>query len=94
MDDKQYLENIGTLTENSMINKVNEFEQSVMKNNKSIDSYELDNLIIHRNLLIKTFEEINKELKKDNRQFRIDFNNNTYSYFDKLSYNYFLKKDI
>ena len=89
MDDKQYLENIGTLTENSMINKVNEFEQSVMKNNKSIDSYELDNLIIHRNLLIKTFEEINKELKKDNRQFRIDFNNNTYSYFDELSYNYF-----
>ena len=89
MDDKQYLENIGTLTENSMINKVNEFEQSVMKNNKFIDSYELDNLIIHRNLLIKTFEEINKELKKDNRQFRIDFNNNTYSYFDELSYNYF-----
>ena len=78
MDDKQYLENIGTLTENSMINKVNEFEQSVMKNNKSIDSYELDNLIIHRNLL-----------KKDNRQFRIDFDNNTYSYLDKLSYNYF-----
>ena len=94
MDDKQYLENIGTLTENSMINKVNDFEQSVIKNNKFIDSYELDNLIIHRNLLIKTFEEINKELKRDNRQFRIDFNNNTYNYFDKLSYNYFLKKDI
>ena len=94
MDDKQYLENIGTLTENSMINKVNDFEQSVMKNNKFIDLYELNNLIIHRNLLIKTFEEINKELKRDNRQFRIDFNNNTYNYFDKLSYNYFLKKDI
>ena len=94
MDDKQYLENIGTLTENSMINKVNDFEQSVMKNNKFIDLYELNNLIIHRNLLIKTFEEINKELKRDNRKFRIDFNNNTYNYFDKLSYNYFLKKDI
>ena len=94
MDDKQYLENIGTLTENSMINKVNDFEQSVIKNNKFIDSYELDNLIIHRNLLIKTFEEIKKELKRDNRKFRIDFNNNTYNYFDKLSYNYFLKKDI
>ena len=94
MDDKQYLENIGTLTENSIINKVNDFEQSVMKNNKFIDLYELNNLIIHRNLLIKTFEEINKELKRDNRQFRIDFNNNTYNYFDKLSYNYFLKKDI
>ena len=89
MDDKQYLENIGTLIENSMINKVNEFEQSVMKNNKFNDSYELDNLIIYRHLLIKTFEEINKELKKDNRQFSIDYNNNIYNIFHKRSYNYF-----
>ena len=95
MDDKQYLEKIGTLLEDSMINKVNEFEQSVMKNNKFNDSYELDNLIIYRHLLIKTFEEISKELKKDNRQFSIDFNKNIYIYiyiynsFDKLSYSYF-----
>ena len=89
MDDKQYLENIGTLLEDSMINKVNEFEQSVMKNNKFNDSYELDNLIIYRHLLIKTFEEINKELKKDNRQFSIDYNNNIYNIFHKRSYNYF-----
>ena len=27
MDDKQYLENIGTFIENSMINKVNEYQQ-------------------------------------------------------------------
>ena len=85
MDDKQYLENIGTFIENSMINKVNGFEQSVMKNNKFNDSYELDNLIIYRHLLIKTFEEINKELKKDNRQFSIDYNNNIYNSFHKLS---------
>ena len=89
MDDKQYLEKIGTLLEDSMINKVNEFEQSVMKNNKFNDSYELDNLIIYRHLLIKTFEEINKELKKDNRQFSIDYNNNIYNIFHKRSYNYF-----
>ena len=50
--------------QNSMINKVNKFQQSVVKNNKFNDSYELNNLIIHRQLLIKTFEEINKELKK------------------------------
>ena len=89
MDDKQYLENIGTLLEDSMINKVNEFEQSVMKNNKFNDSYELHNLIIYRHLLIKTFEEINKELKKDNRLFSIDYNNNIYNIFHKRSYNYF-----
>ena len=63
MDDKQYLENIGTLIENSMINKVNEYQQFLMKNDKFNDPYELTNLIIHRHLLIKTFEEINKESK-------------------------------
>ena len=46
--------------QNSMINKVNKFQQSVIKNNKFNDSYELNNLIIHRQLLIKTFEEINE----------------------------------
>ena len=34
-----------------------------MKNDKFNDPYELTNLIIHRHLLIKTFEEINKESK-------------------------------
>ena len=63
MDDKQYLENIGTFIENSMINKVNEYQQFLMKNDKFNDPYELTNLIIHRHLLIKTFEEINKESK-------------------------------
>ena len=48
MYDKQYLENIGTLIENSMINKVNEYEQTVMKNDKFNDPYELNDLIIHR----------------------------------------------
>ena len=92
MDDKQYLENIGTLIENSMINKVNEYQQFLMKNDKFNDPYELTNLIIHRHLLIKTFEEINKELKQDNRQFRIAFDNDAYKYFRELKYNYFNKE--
>ena len=46
-----------------MINKVNEYQQFLMKNDKFNDPYELTNLIIHRHLLIKTFEEINKESK-------------------------------
>ena len=64
MDDEQYLENLWTIIEDSMIKKGNEFEQTVMKNNKFNDPYELTNLIIHRHFLIKTFEEINQELKK------------------------------
>ena len=45
------------------------------------DPYELNNRVLHRKLLIKTFKEINQELKKDNRQFRIDFDNNGSDYF-------------
>ena len=80
---------------NSMINKVNKFQQSVIKNNKFNDSYELNNLIIHTQLLIKTFEEINKELtwfEKNWKEFRIDFDEDVNKYFDELNYNYFKKE--
>ena len=81
MDDKQYLENICTLIKNSVANKINEFQQAVMKNDKFNDPYELNNKMLHRNFFIKIFEEINQELKKDNRQFRIDFDNSASHYF-------------
>ena len=81
MDDKQYLENICTLIKNSVANKINEFQQAVMKNDKFNDPYELNNKMLHRNFFIKIFEEINQELKKNNRQFRIDFDNSASHYF-------------
>ena len=81
MDDKQYLENICTLIKNSVANKINEFQQAVMKNDKFNDPYELNNKMLHKNFFIKIFEEINQELKKDNRQFRIDFDNSASDYF-------------
>ena len=34
-------------------------------------------------------KKINKELKKDNRQFRIDFDEDAYKYFNEVNYNYF-----
>ena len=66
MDHREYKKNLPTLIENCMINKVHEFEQSVINKDQDIDSYEFSDLIIYRHLLIKTFEEINKELKKIN----------------------------
>ena len=59
MDDEQYLENICTIIEDSMINRFNEFEQAIIKNDKVNDLYELNNLILQRHFLIKRFEEIN-----------------------------------
>ena len=44
-----------------MINKINEFEQSVTKNDEFNDLHELNSLILHRHFLIKTFEEIKKK---------------------------------
>ena len=81
MDDKQYLENICTLIKNSVTNKIDEFQQAVMKNDKFNDPYELNNKMLHKIFFIKIFEEINQELKKDNRQFRIDFDNSASDYF-------------
>ena len=40
MDEKQYLENICTPIEDCLTNKVNEFEKTVMKNDKLNDSYD------------------------------------------------------
>ena len=56
MDDKQYLENI-TLINDSLFSKVNEFEQTVVKNDKFNDLYKLKTRIIQRHLLIKAIEE-------------------------------------
>ena len=94
MNDKEYEKDLLTLIENSMIKKVNEYEQSVMKNHKFNDLYELNNLIIHRHLLIKTFEEINKELKKDKRKFRLAFDEDASEYFNELNYTYFKKEEF
>ena len=48
--------------------------------------------IIHRHFLIKTFEEINQELKKDNRPFRTGFDSDAYNYFNDQNY-YCFKKE-
>ena len=85
MNDKQYKRNLPTLIENLMINKVNEFKQSVINKDEHIDSHELSDLIIHRHLLIKTFEETNKELKKDKQKIRLDFDEDAYEYFNELN---------
>ena len=50
MDDNEYLENIEALIEKSTINKINEFEQSVIKIDKFNDPYELNNLILYKNI--------------------------------------------
>ena len=91
MDDQQYLENITTLINDLLFIKVNEFEQTIIKNDKFNDLYELKNPIIQRHILIKTIEEINQQLKKDERQFTIDFDEDSHNFFNKQNDYYFRK---
>ena len=93
MDHREYKKNLPTLIENCMINKVHEFEQSVINKDQDIDSYEFSDLIIYRHLLIKTFEEVNKELKKDKRKFRLGFDEDASEYFNELNYIYIKKEE-
>ena len=92
MDDQQYLENITTLINDSLFIKVNEFEQTIIKNDKFNDLYELKNPIIQRHILIKTIEEINQQLKKDERQFTIDFDEDSHNFFNKQN-DYYFKRE-
>ena len=69
MDDKQILKDIRTLIENSTNNKIKEYEQIIIKKYTFKETYKLKNRILHRHFLIRTIEEINRKLKKDNKKF-------------------------
>ena len=69
MDDKQILKDIRTLIENSTNNKIKEYEQIIIKKYTFKETYKLKNWILRRHFLIRTIEEINRKLKKDNKKF-------------------------
>ena len=69
MDDKQILKDIRTLIENSTNNKIKEYEQIIIKKYTFKETYKLKNRILRRHFLIRTIEEINRKLKKDNKKF-------------------------
>ena len=89
MDDKQILKGIRTLIENSTNNKIKEYEQIIIKKYTFKETYKLKKRILSRHFLIRTIKEINKKLKKDNKKFQIDFNEDSYEYFNKQDHIYF-----
>ena len=69
MGDKQILKDIRTLIGNSTNNKTKEYEQKIIKKYSFKETYKLKNRILRRHFLIRTIEEINRKLKKDNKKF-------------------------
>ena len=89
MGDKLFLKDIKILIENFTNNKTKEYEEIIIKKYNFKGTYTLKSPILCRYFLIKAIEEINKALKKDNKKFRIDFNEDSYKYFNKKDHKYF-----
>ena len=47
---------------------------------------------MRKHFIINSIEEFNNELALENKEFRVDFHENTYKYFIRLDQDYFLKR--
>ena len=64
MGDKLFLKDIKILIDNSLNNKIKEYEEIIIKKYNFKETYTLKNPILCRHILIKSIEEINKKTEK------------------------------
>ena len=69
---KAHVKSIPTLIDEIKDKKINDFEKSVRKFSGE-KNYELTNLLLTRHFLITAVQEVNKELIKKKKIFRVDF---------------------
>ena len=72
--------------EDSITQKRHNFNQSMLKED---ETYELKDPLIRRHFVFNSIEEINKKLEKGTKDYTVDFNDDTYYYFDDQTYEYF-----
>ena len=77
---------------NIVDNKIKTFEQSIIKNYGFEETYELKNLILRKHFLINVIEEYNNNLALENKNFRVEFDEDTRKYFIKVDDDYFKKQ--
>ena len=92
MNSDQITKYIDTYFKNIVDNKIKAFEQSVIKNYNLEKTNKLKNPILHKQFLIIAIEEFNNDLALENKEFRVDFDEDTRKYFIKLDYDYFKKQ--
>ena len=56
--------------------------------------YELKNPVLRKHFIINAIEEFNNNLALKNKNFRVDFDEDTYRYFIKLDHEYFTKQGM
>ena len=92
MNVDQIIKYINTYFKNIVNNKVKAFEQSVIKNYNLEKTYELKNPVLLKHFITNAIEEFKQELALKNKEFRVDFNEDTYNYFVRSDHDYFKKQ--
>ena len=77
--------------------KYNDFIDSVAKEEKKYKNYGGNDLeehqpLVFRHFVFKSFEEVNKKLEEENKNYRVGFDSDTYNYFTNQTNEYFLKE--
>ena len=88
---KAHLKSIPALIDEFKDKKFSEFEESVRKcsNDKN---FKLTNLLLKRHFLIKAIQEVNKELIKKKKIFRVDFSYDASLFFHNQTEPYWKKE--
>ena len=92
MNTDQTIEYINAHFNNIVNNKIKEFEQSVIKNYNFEKTYELKHHALCKHFIINTIEDFNNKLSQENKEFRVDFDEDAYKYFIRLDRDYFKKR--
>ena len=92
MNSDQITKYIDTHFKNIVDDKIKAFEQSVIKNYNFEKTYKLKNPVLRKHFIINAIEEINNKLLLENKELRVDFDENTRDYFIRMDLNYFKKQ--
>ena len=92
MNSDEITKYVDTPFKNIVDNKIKVFEKSVIKNYNFKKSYKLKNPILCKHFLINVIEEFNNKLTLENKNFRVDFDEDTLKYFIRIDHDYFKKQ--
>ena len=91
MNQEEIIKYINTHFKNIIDDKIKPFEQSAIKNSNFEKTYKLKNPIIHKHFIINAIEEFNNKLTLENKEFRVNFDEDTHEYFLEIDFNFFRK---
>ena len=92
MNSEEVIKYINTHFKNIVDDKIKAFERSVIKNYSFEETYKLKNPILRKHFIINAIEEFNNILALENKNFRLDFDEDTKKYFVRMDRDYFKKQ--